>query len=262
MLSDDDKVETSESSSITSGSSTCDQDKANKTLTPNGDADEISVEVEGPSLKPLRNSHPNHVQKRSSVESDPLRFMEVYKMKRQQMPYDRVPPSRKDSNVNGISDIKSDMDKTSDAASTLPSMLEDSRPVGPVAERRMAPDALGLSLTAELHRYETLSASDQHIAEMEMTRQISLAKLGSRGRGMTYVEHLQEVENQAMSPIVLPLRGRVPVTLTQTITQRSFTTSTTGAAATAQFMPSKFSLILPVIFNQFICPQIVVIGWT
>lgn len=42
--------------------------------------------------------------------------------------------------------------------------------------QRLAPAALGLSLTAELHRYEALSASEQHITNLEMTRQISQAQ--------------------------------------------------------------------------------------
>lgn len=141
-------------------------------------------------------------------EHDPMRFMEIYKTKHQQQ------------TANGDVDIESDVDKTSNAASTIPaSMVEESRTM--------------------LH---------QHIAELEMTSQISMTGGGGggvRGRGMTRVDHLKEMKNQAVSPIVFPGGGRAPVTLTQTFTQRSYTT-TTGAAAAAHFIPGEFCLeILP-----------------
>ncbi|VUZ44888.1 unnamed protein product [Hymenolepis diminuta] len=187
----DDKIDTSESSSVSSDSSICDQDPANKTLTPN----DHEGKSNGTSLKSLLNNHMEQVNKRK-VEHDPMRFMEVYKTKHQQQ------------TANGDVDIDSDVDKTSNAASTLPaSMVEESRTM--------------------LH---------QHIAELEMTSQVSMAGGGGgvRGRGMTRVDQLKEMKNQAVSPIVFPGGGRAPVTLTQTFTQRSYTT-TTGAAA--HFIP-------------------------
>ena len=109
-----------------------------------------------------------------------------------------------------------------------------------------------MSLTAELHRYETLSATEQHIAGLEMTRQLSqaqaerlsvyeLAKGGylsnarqsSSGDGLSRIELLKrELKDKAVSPMVFK-RNRMPVTYTETITQRSFTATTTAAAAAA-----------------------------
>ncbi|VDO12018.1 unnamed protein product [Rodentolepis nana] len=188
---EDDKIDTSESSSVSSDSSICDQDPANRTLTPS----KHEGTSNGTSLKSLLDNHMQQIDRRK--EYDPLRFMEVYKAKHQLQ------------TANGDVDIDSDVDKTSDAASTLQaSAFEENRTV--------------------LH---------QHIAELEMTRQISMGGGGGlKGLGMTRVDHLKEMKNQALSPIVLPGTGRAPVTLTQTFTQRSYTT-TTGAAATAHFVP-------------------------
>nr|CDS26812.2 Serine rich adhesin for platelets [Hymenolepis microstoma] len=191
-INEDDKIDTSESSSVSSDSSVCDLDPANRTLTPS----EHDGKSNGTSLKSLLNNHMEQVNRRK--ENDPLRFMEVYKAKHQLQ------------TANGDVGIDSDVDKTSDAASTLQaSVLEENRTV--------------------LH---------QHIAELEMTRQISMGGGGGlKSLGMTRVDHLKEMKNQALSPIVLPGTGRAPVTLTQTFTQRSYTTTTGAAAAAAHFIP-------------------------
>uniref|UniRef100_A0A5K3FU25 ALMS_motif domain-containing protein n=3 Tax=Mesocestoides corti TaxID=53468 RepID=A0A5K3FU25_MESCO len=112
-------------------------------------------------------------------------------------------PLASSSAISGTLDEEED--KTSDAASSLPSagecttstQLESELPLTyrqrdiresklqnliqgqtnhqPQASR-LAPTALGLSLAAEFHRYDALAASEQHINGMEMTRQISQAQ--------------------------------------------------------------------------------------
>ncbi len=49
----------------------------------------------------------------------------------------------------------------------------------PVVEARLAPAALGLSLAAELHRYDTLASSEQHLAGLEATRHAAMAQAES-----------------------------------------------------------------------------------
>nr|CDS24485.1 Serine rich adhesin for platelets [Echinococcus granulosus] len=230
----------------------------------------------GTPLRSLFDTHLRYLQTQSKIESDPLRFMEVYKQKCQQLTAHPRGDSHVEASSRAIRQVHvnethfnygdctsvSEVDKTSEAASSIPSLVEEtvhptkqaeSRHQTEVQQRqRLAPAALGLSLTAELHRYETLSASEQHIAGLELTRQISqaqaeglsiyhLAKAGylhdaqSKGSCMTRVENMKELKNTAVSPIVLP-RVSVPVTLTQTIKQRSSTTTTTTTAATTALL--------------------------
>ncbi|VDK31872.1 unnamed protein product [Taenia asiatica] len=224
----------------------------------------------GTPLRSLFDSHLKCLQEQSKSESDPLRFMEVYKQKCRQLTTHPRGDSHTEASPRATHQVRvsgthfnhggctsaSEVDKTSEAASSIPSLVEEAvHPTRQVTShrhqmevqqrQRLAPAALGLSLTAELHRYETLSASEQHITNLEMTRQISqaqaeelsiyhLSKAGylheAQGSGscMMRVEHMKELKNTAVSPVVFP-RVSEPVTLTQTITQRSFTTTATAA---------------------------------
>uniref|UniRef100_A0A915EWD2 Serine rich adhesin for platelets n=1 Tax=Echinococcus canadensis TaxID=519352 RepID=A0A915EWD2_9CEST len=154
----------------------------------------------GTPLRSLFDTHLRYLQTQSKSESDPLRFMEVYKQKCQQLTTHPRGDSRVEASSRAIRQVHvnethfnygdctsvSEVDKTSEAASSIPSLVEEtvhptkqaeSRHQTEIQQRqRLAPAALGLSLTAELHRYETLSASEQHIAGLEMTRQISQAQ--------------------------------------------------------------------------------------
>ncbi|KAL5969574.1 hypothetical protein TSMEX_002698, partial [Taenia solium] len=227
----------------------------------------------GTPLRSLFDSHLKCLQEQSKSEPDPLRFMEIYKQKCRQLTTHPRGDSHTEASPRATHQVRvsgahfnhggctsaSEVDKTSEAASSIPSLVEEAiHPTRQVASgrhqmevqqrQRLAPAALGLSLTAELHRYETLSASEQHITNLEMTRQISqaqaeelsiyhLSKAGylheAQGSGscMMRVEHIKELKNTAVSPVVFP-RVSEPVTLTQTITQ-SFTTTATAATATA-----------------------------
>ncbi|VDM15715.1 unnamed protein product [Hydatigera taeniaeformis] len=197
----------------------------------------------GTPLRSLFDSHLKHLQERSKTVSDPLRFMEIYKQKCQEHVMHPRGDSRIEASATAVHPVQvngthfsyegcaSETDKTSEGASSIPSLAEESahsRQVEVQSRQRLAPAVLGLSLTAELHRYETLSASEQHITGLEMTRQISQAQ--AEGLSMYHLS-----KNTAVSPIVFP-RVSEPRTLTQTVTKRSFTTATATAAATTAFL--------------------------
>lgn len=61
---------------------------------------------------------------------------------------------------------------------------------------RVVPEALGLSLTAELHRYDTLTASEHHISGMESTRLTAIAQAGYIGAANSQLnqEHARNVQ--------------------------------------------------------------------